>query len=108
MSTKYEVRYTSAAEADLRGILSYISTENVSGAEEFIREMQRQIETLKTLPHRCPVIPERDSVSGSYRHMIFGRYRAIFQVSGKTVYVLRVIHGARLLDPIEFGDIIPE
>jgi len=103
VSTKYEVRYTAAAQADIREILSYIAADNVSGAEEFVREMQKQIDSLKTFPNRCAVIPERDSLPGSYRHLLFGSYRTVFQVDGMTVHVLRVIHGARLLDPLEFN-----
>jgi toxin ParE1/3/4 len=39
-----------------------------------------------------------------YRHLIYGNYRTVFRVTGKTVYVLRVVHGARLLDTSMFED----
>ena len=38
----------------------------------------------------------------AYRHLVFGDYRTIFRVSGGTVFVLRIVHGARLLDPSMF------
>jgi toxin ParE1/3/4 len=98
VSTKYGVSYTRTAEADIREIWSYIGVASRSTADSFILEMQQQIATLEKFPARCAVIPERDSLSSSYRHLIFGAYRTIFRISGKTVYILRVIHGARLLD----------
>jgi len=33
-----------------------------------------------------------------YRHITYGHYRTIFRVEGSRVIILRVIHGARLLD----------
>jgi len=33
-----------------------------------------------------------------YRHLLFGHYRAVFRIAGDRVIVMRVLHGARLLD----------
>ena len=108
MSIIYEVRYTAPAQNDIGELLSYIASNNVSGAEEFIREMQNQVDSLKTFPYRCAVIPERDSLTDSFRHLLFGPYRTIFQVADSTVHILRVIHGARLIDQLEMGDDFPK
>ena len=51
MSIRYEVKYTVEAQADIREILSHLAADNFSGAEEFIREMQKQIDSLKTFPN---------------------------------------------------------
>jgi plasmid stabilization system protein ParE len=50
------------------------------------------------MPTRCEIIPEAEDVGIEYRHLIFGQYRTIFRIVEKSVIVLRVIHGARLLD----------
>jgi plasmid stabilization system protein ParE len=50
------------------------------------------------MPTRCEIIPEAEEVGIEYRHVIFGQYRTIFRIVEKSVIVLRVIHGARLLD----------
>jgi toxin ParE1/3/4 len=39
-----------------------------------------------------------------YRHLLYGNYRSVFRIARKTVYVLRVIHGARLMDSSMFED----
>ena len=54
--------------------------------------------SLSQLPKRCPVIPEADDIGVEYRHLIWGSYRTIFRIEGSTVWVVRVVHGAQLLD----------
>jgi plasmid stabilization system protein ParE len=49
-------------------------------------------------PRRCPVIPEAPEFAVEYRHLVDGPYRTIFRVAGSRVIILRVIHGAQLLD----------
>ena len=42
-------------------------------------------------------IPEAADLDIDYRHKLFGNYRIIYRVEGNLVFVVRVIHGARLL-----------
>lgn len=51
-----------------------------------------------SVPERCALIAENEILGTSYRHLLYGRYRTIFRIAGRTVVILRVIHGARLLD----------
>lgn len=64
----------------------------------FIARLDEQIETLEQFPERRPLIPENRILGSAYRHLLFGHYRTIFRISGTTVTILRVVHGARLLD----------
>jgi plasmid stabilization system protein ParE len=50
------------------------------------------------MPLANAVIPEAAELGVDYREKLFGNYRIIYRVSGDAVIVLRVIHGARLLD----------
>ena len=43
-------------------------------------------------------MPENDLLGTSYCHQLIGNYRTIFKITGARVIILRVIHGARLLD----------
>lgn len=79
-------------------IYEYIERSSPIRAVEWFAEIERQTKTLSQFPKRCPVIPEADEVGIEYRHLIWGQYRTLFRVQGDTVYVVRVIHGARLLD----------
>ena len=56
------------------------------------------------MPNRRPAIPENALLETEYRHLIIGDYRVIFRVEGPRVYVLRIIHGNRLLDISLFGE----
>jgi plasmid stabilization system protein ParE len=95
---KYDVRLTSAAQEDLGRIYEYIAEDSPASAAERIDELERQIATLERLPLRCSVIPEAPDVGRPYRHLIFGSYRTVFRISGRTVFVVRIVHGAQLLD----------
>ncbi len=80
------------------GIYDYIERDSRQRAVKWFREIERQIRTLSRSPKRCPVIPESQEIGREYRHLIYGNYRTIFRAEGEIVYVVRVVHGARLLD----------
>lgn len=98
MRVKYNVEITPAAERDVEEIWTYIANDSPENATVFIMRLEDQIDTLEQLPERCSLIPENEQLGTSYRHLPYGVYRTIFRVAGKTVYILRIIHGARLLD----------
>ena len=98
MGRRYRVRITSAAQVDLAKIHEYIAEDSASAAAEWIDELDRQIATLEELPLRCPIIPESSDLGRQYRHLVFGSYRTLFRVAGGTVFIVRIIHGAQLLD----------
>lgn len=102
MPAKYRVRITRVAEDDIEEVWSFIAQDSLDTADNFIGRLERQIETLEKFPDRCPLIPENEIPGTRYRHLIFGNSRTIFRVAGRIVYVLRVIHGGRLLDASMF------
>ncbi len=77
MPKKYRVEIARAAERDVVGIYEHIERRS---------------------PERCPVISEADDIGVEYRHLIWGENRTVFPIEGSTVYVVRVIHGAQLLE----------
>jgi len=101
---KFRVRITRTAERDLEEALAFIAQDNLQEAEKFICNLEEQIDTLERFPERCPLIPENEMLGTRYRHLLYGNYRSVFRIAGKTVYVLRVIHGSRLLDSSMFED----
>jgi toxin ParE1/3/4 len=95
---KYRVEITATVEADTAAIWDYIARDNPDAAIAFILHLEEQIGTLERYPERCPLVPENDLLGTAYRHLLFGNYRTIFKIIGARVIILRVIHGARLLD----------
>ncbi len=65
---------------------------------KWFAEIERQAQTLSQHPNRCPVTPEADDIGVEYRHLVWGHYRTVFRVECSTVHVVRVIHGAQLLE----------
>jgi toxin ParE1/3/4 len=95
---KYKVDITASAVADITAIWDYIAQDNPASATAFILRLEEQISALEALPEQCPLVPESEYLGVPYRHQIFGQYRTIFKIAGARVIIMRVIHGARLLD----------
>jgi plasmid stabilization system protein ParE len=98
MPTKFHVNITLSAEKDVEEIWTYIAADSPAEATKFILKLEDQVTTLEQFPQRCPLIPENALLGTENRHLLYGNYRTIFRIDGKAVYVLRIIHGARLLD----------
>ena len=98
MPKKYRVDIAALAEADTAAIWDYIAQDNPDAATAFILRLEAQIGTLERYPERCPLVAENDLLGTAYRHLLFGNYRTIFKIIGARVIILRIIHGARLLD----------
>jgi len=104
LPTKYRVEIARIAEADLEEIWILIAGDSIENATRFITELEAKIGTLERMPNRCPAIPENALLQTEYRQLMIGDYRVIFRVERSTVYVLRIIHGNRLLDISFFGE----
>ena len=98
MREKFRVKIARHAETDLDEIWAYIAADSVDSANRFILKLERRMKTLSWSPRRCPLILENELLGTQYRHLIVGKYRLVFRIFGETVYILRIIHGARLLD----------
>ena len=98
MPKRYRVEIARSVERDALGIYGYLERNSAVKAAQWFAEIERQIRTISRLPKRCPVIPEADDIGVEYRHLVWGNYRTLFRIDGSTVWVVRVLHGAQLLD----------
>ena len=98
MRERFHVKIARRAEIDLEEIWDYIAADSVENATRFIVELETRMKTLSYSPRRCSLLPENEILGTRYRHLIIRKYRVVFRISRNTVYVLRAIHGARLLD----------
>ena len=95
---KFQVEITATAQSDIQEIFQYIAADNQTAANNLILEIEKQIDSLEQFPLRCPVAAESFELGVEYRHIIYGHYRTIFRVESSQVIILRIIHGARLLN----------
>jgi plasmid stabilization system protein ParE len=102
VAATFRVEITPTAERDIEAAWDYIAQEGPESATAFIDALERQFDTLESFPARCPLISENEILGTDFRHLLHGNYRTIFRITGKTVVILRVIHGARLLDESMF------
>lgn len=103
MPAKYRVEITRTAETDVDEIWAHIGADSIEHATRFVIQLEEKIGALERMPYRCPPIPENKLLGTEYRHLILGDYRVIFRVKASIVYVLRIVHGNRLLDSSFFG-----
>ncbi|HIJ79524.1 MAG: type II toxin-antitoxin system RelE/ParE family toxin [Desulfobulbaceae bacterium] len=98
MPKKFKIHLTRKAQDDLEHIFSYIASDNINNAKKFILELEEKIYSLDTSPERSPYIPENIFFGTNYRHLIHKKYRAIYKINNDSVYILRVLHGSKLLE----------
>ncbi|MCP4629633.1 MAG: type II toxin-antitoxin system RelE/ParE family toxin [bacterium] len=98
MTKRYKVNLTQLAQKDLERIYYYIATDSFKNARNFIIELEKKIDSLNTIPKRHPLISENEYFGTDYRHLIHKKYRTVYRISEKAVFILRVIHGAMLLE----------
>ncbi len=103
MARRFHVRTTRVSEADIVEARDYIASHSTTAALKWVEDVSRAIESLDRFPHRGAVIPEAEDLGRELRHLLLGQYRLIYRIEGQTVWVLRVIHGARLLDTRVLG-----
>ncbi len=98
MPGEYTLRYLPVAQDDLRSILDFIAQYNPSRASSFIEELDSKIGLLGDQPllGRTPRHPKLREYG--YRVLILDAYLVFYIVRGKTIEILRVIHGSRNLD----------
>ncbi|MBX3531757.1 MAG: type II toxin-antitoxin system RelE/ParE family toxin [Rhizobiaceae bacterium] len=71
---RYEVRFSSSAEADLDSILLYIAADNPVRAITFVEELrERTIDFLSVAPNAATSI-------GRFKYVVFGRYIVAYTV----------------------------
>ncbi len=90
---KYKVEIKPLAEENLKNIFLFIAEDSPANALRWYQHLVAKIQSLETLPKRCPVAPESKGVEQEIRHLIIDNYRALFSIEGKTVQVLHVRGG---------------
>ncbi|MBF0237479.1 MAG: type II toxin-antitoxin system RelE/ParE family toxin [SAR324 cluster bacterium] len=92
MNQHYEVLWAEIAEQDLRRILDYIAVDHLSTALKLLKQIKEKTNNLYLHPERGRIVPElQDQGIFQYRELVVSRWRIIYRVSEKDVYILAVI-----------------
>ena len=96
---EYALVIEDKAYADMDEAVAFIAARNPEAAARWLAGVEQAIQSLATLPDRCPLAPENESFEEEIRELFYrkvpGRYRILFTLRGAEVHVLRVLHGAR-------------
>lgn len=98
MKKKYQVNFSQQAQNDLERIFYYISDDSTNNAANFVLQLEKKVYSLEIFPDRHPLIPENEFFGTDYRHLIYRNYRIVYRIVEKSVFILRIFHGAKLLN----------
>ena len=96
----YRVELTVRANQDLNSIYDRISADDSAVAAIWYFGLEKAIDTLRSLPRRCPVIPESKDTKSGLRHLLYGSkrdaYRVIYEIdeAAQLVSVITIRHTA--------------
>ncbi|MEP7353043.1 MAG: type II toxin-antitoxin system RelE/ParE family toxin [Acidobacteriota bacterium] len=95
----FQVEITELALGDAEEYVHFIREvkKEPESAERWFFGLAQAINSLETLPERCPLIPEQEEFSFEIRHLIYYSHRIVFRVvhSTATVVIYRIYHGSK-------------
>ena len=89
-----DIRFTRTARSQFNSALRFIARDNPAAARNFRDKAEKSLERLRDYPDSGRVLPEFPNIP--YREIIVSPYRFFYRVSGKTVWIVAVWHGAQL------------
>lgn len=92
---RYVVHVHPDAEAELVHAFRYIHADSPQNAERWLRGVWKVIDSLETMPERCPYARENDRFDTVLRQYRYKSHRIIFSVEGAQVFVHAVRHARR-------------
>lgn len=92
---RYTVEFTRTADQNIHDAYDWIASDSLVAADRWLIKLLEAIDTLTTFPLRCSIAPETSIHPLEIRELFFGRYRILFAIERKSVFVLSVRHSAR-------------
>jgi toxin ParE1/3/4 len=94
-TNRYSVRLLSTAEQDLKDLLFFIAADNMSAALAQGDRIEKKIGALSTYPHLGKIPNDEKLARLDYRVVVVDNYLIFYKISGKTILIYRIVHGAR-------------
>jgi len=91
MVKKYRIDISAgSAESDIQNIFEFIELDSYQNAVKWYQNLKTKIQTLETMPERCPKAPENQLTDFKLYHLIVGNYRILYRIKDNTVQILHV------------------
>lgn len=97
MLPKNKIKYTPAAVDDMDEIFSYISKDNVTGAENLLKKITEGITRLVEFPNMGSVLSEEEYtlINRGYRFIVVQPYLVFYRIIDNAVIIHRILHARR-------------
>ena len=92
---KYQIRFLRIAEEDFTEIISYIAADNPKVAETLANDIEKNLELLSENPLLGRIPRDAEIKKLGYRYLVVRNYIIFYTIENKTVYIHRILHGAR-------------
>jgi plasmid stabilization system protein ParE len=103
---RYHVEITEPAEKNIREAYEWLRSQSQQAAAIWLDGLLEAVESLAAFPRRCGVAPESEDHEDEIRQLLYGRYRVLFLIRERKVFILHVRHAARYRASEE--DLYPE
>jgi plasmid stabilization system protein ParE len=91
----YIVEFLARDRNDIDEIVAYIHADSPSPSTRWRQRLEHKMQSLRTIPEACGAAPESDASRREVRQLLHGRYRVLFTVEAKRVFILTIRHCAR-------------
>ena len=99
----YQVIWTNSAKYDLENIIEYIKIDSISNAKKIFSQIKEKCNNLYYFPMKCRIVPELQQIGIiKYRELIYKRWRVIYKIDNKKVYILIVVDSSRNVEDLLF------
>jgi addiction module RelE/StbE family toxin len=103
----YKVVWTESAKFDLESIIEYIKTDSISSAKKIFFEIKEKCDELSFSPKKFRIVPELQQIGIlKYREAIYKRWRIVYKIENKIVYILIVIDSSRNIEDLLFQRLV--
>lgn len=95
MSKKYEVKLLPQAEEDFLEIIDFIAEDKPTAAERMAERFEKTFQLLSENPKAGRMARDSRLKLLQYRVLIVEAYLIFYQLRKDTVFIFRILHGAR-------------
>ncbi len=97
---KYKVKIFTSAQNDLAEVVDYLNTLSPDAALDYYDLIVEQINSLSTMPMRCPLAKNPQLRLKGYRALLVKSYIVFYVVNDKTVEIRRILYAKRQFEAL--------